>query len=57
MNLGYSTLIYLALRNVAHGPPFANLHSYVKMKLSYLKTCKNETKVIKLRRNMYTKNM
>ena len=57
MNLGYSRLIYLALRNVAHEPPCTNLYSYVKMKLSYLKTCKNETKVIKLRRNMYTKNM
>ena len=57
MNLGHSTLIYLALRNVAYERSCTNLYSHVKMKLSYLKTCKNETKVIKLRRNMYTKNM
>ena len=31
----------------------ANLYSHVKMKLNSVKTCKNETKVFKLWRNMY----
>ena len=41
MDLGHSTLIDPALNFLS-----TNLYSHVKMKLNFVKTCKNEAKVI-----------
>ena len=46
-NMRHSTLIYLALKNVACKLLSANLYSHIKMKLNCVKTCKNEAKLCK----------